>query len=261
MTRGSAGLAGHPEVTPDLRAILKRLKLSGILPSLPSRAAHAREHDLTPLAFLEIALNDEVERRDARNLTLRTERANLDPTSTIERFDWTTNVTVDKTRIHDLLTLNFIERHEDIILQGPTGTGKTHLATAIAHHAIHNGVTALLTRSDTLLKTLHQSRADNTTEKTFRRYTTPKLLIIDDFGLKSLTDQQSNDLYELILDRHKRTSTIITSNRHIDEWIPLFHDPLLAQSALDRLAHNAHQHTLEGDSYRARQRPGTHPNT
>jgi DNA replication protein DnaC len=111
-------------------------------------------------------------------------------------------------------------------------------------------------RSDSLLKTMHQSRADHTTERVLRSFLTPALLVIDDFGLKRLTAQQSSDLYEIIIERHKRSSTIITSNRAIDEWIPLFDDPLLAQSALDRLAHNAHQITIEGESFRSRQRPG-----
>jgi DNA replication protein DnaC len=103
---------------------------------------------------------------------------------------------------------------------------------------------------------LHQSRADHSTEKMLRRLLAPDLLIIDDFGLRRLTAEQSTDLYEVILERHRRSSTIVTSNRTIDEWIPLFDEPILAQSALDRLAHNAYQLVIEGDSFRKRQRPG-----
>ncbi|MFC1482221.1 ATP-binding protein, partial [Myxococcota bacterium] len=99
--------------------------------------------------------------------------------------------------------------------------------------------------------------ADNSTEKAFRSLLTPDLLIIDDFGLRRLDAQQSSDFYEVIIERHRRASTIVTSNRDIDEWIPLFADPILAQSAIDRLAHNAYQVVMEGDSYRAQQRPGT----
>ena len=103
---------------------------------------------------------------------------------------------------------------------------------------------------------IHQSRADNSTEKVIRSLLAPDLLVIDDFGLRRLNAQQSSDFYEIIIERHRRTSAIVTSNRSIDEWIPLFDDPILAQSALDRLAHNAYQIVLEGDSYRTRQRPG-----
>jgi DNA replication protein DnaC len=108
---------------------------------------------------------------------------------------------------------------------------------------------------------IHQSRADNSTEKVIRSLLAPDLLIIDDFGLRRLNAQQSSDFYEIIIERHRRTSTIVTSNRSIDEWIPLFDDPILAQSALDRLAHNAYQVVLEGDSYRSRQRPGSATST
>ena len=114
----------------------------------------------------------------------------------------------------------------------------------------------LFLRADHLLQELHQSRADHSTEKVLRRLLAPDLLIVDDFGLRRLTREQSSDLYEVILERHRRASTIVTSNRTIDEWIPLFDDPILAQSALDRLAHNAYQIVIEGDSYRKRQRPG-----
>jgi DNA replication protein DnaC len=103
---------------------------------------------------------------------------------------------------------------------------------------------------------IHQSRADNSTEKVVRSLLAPDLLLVDDFGLRRLNAQQSSDFYEIVIERHRRASTIVTSNRSIDEWIPLFDDPILAQSALDRLAHNAYQVVIEGDSYRARQRPG-----
>ena len=106
---------------------------------------------------------------------------------------------------------------------------------------------------------IHQSRADNSTERVIRALLAPDLLIIDDFGLRRLNAQQSSDFYEIVIERHHRASTIVTSNRSIDEWIPLFDDPILAQSALDRLAHNAHQIVIEGESYRSRQRPGAAP--
>jgi DNA replication protein DnaC len=245
----------NPTASPDLMRILKRLKLSGVLPTLGDRAAFALDQKLHPLAFLELCLHDEVERRNAKNLQQRVERAHLSELATLERFDWSARITIDRERVTDLFGLAFLHRHEDVIFQGPTGVGKTYLASALAHAAIRAGHRVLSIRSDTLLKTMHQSRADHSTERVIRSFLTPALLVIDDFGLKRLTAQQSSDLYEIIIERHKRASTIITSNRAIDEWIPLFDDPLLAQSALDRLAHNAHQITIEGESYRSRQRP------
>jgi DNA replication protein DnaC len=113
-------------------------------------------------------------------------------------------------------------------------------------------------RADRLLKLLHQARADYSTERIMRSLLSPDLLIVDDFGLRRLDPTQSSDVYEIIIERHRRASTIFTSNRDISEWTPLFDDPILAQSALDRLAHNAHQIVVEGESYRKRQSPGLH---
>ena len=139
---------------------------------------------------------------------------------------------------------------------GPVGVGKTFLADALGHAVCRAGKHVLRLRADALLKDFLQSRADNSTSKTLRKYLVPHLLIIDDFALRRLDARQSSDIYEVIIERHKRGSTIFTSNRTVEEWIPLFDDPMLAQSALDRLAHNAHQVTIEGESYRERLAPG-----
>jgi DNA replication protein DnaC len=144
-----------------------------------------------------------------------------------------------------------------MIFLGPVGMGKTFLACALGHAACRAGSQVLFLRADRMFQWLHQSRADHSKEKVLRRLLAPDLLILDDFGLRRLDAEQSSDLYEVILERHRRASTIVTSNRAIEEWIPLFDDPILAQSALDRLAHNAYQVVVEGESYRKRQRPGT----
>lgn len=243
----------------SLRTTLKRLKLSGILPTLPERAAYAQKAKLSPLEFLELTLHDEVDRRDNKNLENRVAKAGFQEHSTFEEFDWDAPITFDRERVKHLFSLAFIDRREDIIFQGPVGVGKTFLATALGHAACRARKRVLNLRSDNLLKLIHQSRADNSTERVIRTLLAPDLLIIDDFALKRLNTQQSSDFYEIIIERHKRSSTIITSNRAIEEWIPLFDDPILAQSALDRLAHNAHQITIEGDSYRSRQRPNPTP--
>lgn len=248
------------EVKPSLKAVLKRLKLSGIAPMLPDRAAYAQKAGLGPLDFLELALQDEIDRREQKNLSTRLDRAGFEEPQSFEDFDWDAPITFDRDRVRDLLSLGFLERHEDVIFLGPVGVGKTFLACALGHSACRAGHRVLFLRSDQMLKLIHQSRADNSTERLIRSLLAPDLLVIDDFGLRRLNTQQSSDFYEVIIERHRRASTIVTSNRAIEEWIPLFDDPILAQSALDRLAHNAYQVTIEGESYRSRQRPGMDTN-
>jgi len=235
---------------------MKRLKLSGLLATLPDRVAYAKKTKLSELEFLELTLQDEIDRRDQKNLSLRLQRAGFEEEQTLEGFDWDAPVTFDRDRVKELFGLGFLDRHEDVIFLGPVGVGKTLLASALGHAACRAGHPVLFLRADHLFRALHQSRADHSTEKLLRRLLAPDLLIIDDFGLRRLTAEQSGDLYEVIIERHRRASTIVTSNRTIDEWIGLFDDPILAQSALDRLAHNAYQVTIEGGSYRDQQRPG-----
>ena len=247
------------DVKPSLKSVLKRLKLSGLVPVLPDRAAYATKTSLPALDFLELVLQDEIDRREHKNLTNRLDRAGFMDTHTFEDFDWDAPVTFDRDRVRDLFSLSFLERREDVLFLGPVGVGKTFLACALGHSACRAGHKVLFLRSDHLLRMIHQSRADNSTERVIRSLLAPDLLIVDDFGLRRLNAQQSSDFYEVVIERHRRASTIVTSNRSIEEWIPLFDDPVLAQSALDRLAHNAYQVVIEGDSYRSRQRPGAVP--
>ena len=245
------------ETKPSLKSVLKRLRLSGILSTLPDRVAYARKAKLEMQDFLELVLQDEIDRREQSNLRVRLQKARFTEEQTLEGFDWDAPITFDRDRVRQLFSLAFLEAHEDVIFMGPVGVGKTHLAAALGHAACRSGRDVLMIRADLLLRELLQSRADHTTSKTMRKFISPDLLILDDFGLRRLDALQSSDLYELIIERHKQASTLFTSNRGVEEWVPLFDDPILAQSALDRLAHNAHQVVVEGESYRKRQGPGT----
>lgn len=247
------------EIKQSLKSVLKRLRLSGVLGTLPDRVAYARKTDLPELDFLELVLQDEIDRREHKSLELRLARAGFEEEQTFESFDWNVPVSFDRQRVKDLVGLGFIERREDVLLLGPVGVGKTFLASALGHGACRAGYDVLFLRADQMLRQIHQARADHSSERFLRRLLAPDLLIVDDFGLRRLDPQQSSDFYDVVIERHRRASTIVTSNRSLEEWVGLFDDPILAQSALDRLAHNAHQIVIEGDSCRSHHRPGANP--
>lgn len=205
--------------------------------------------------FLELVLQDEIDRRDARMLNLRIGESGLDPDQTLEMFDWNVKVTFDRGAVKELFSMAFLEKSENVILMGQVGVGKTHLAHALGHAAARGGRKVLTLRADKLFKGLLQARGDRTTEKEMRRLIGADVLIIDDFGLRKLEAEESRDLYEIMVERHRRSSTVITSNRDTSEWVALFEDAILANSALDRFAHAAHQITMEGESYRKRTSP------
>ena len=193
------------EVSQSLKTVLKRLKLSGILPMLPDRVAYARKQKVAELDLLELVLQDEIDRRDHKNLSIRLSKAGFDEEHTLEGFDWDAPVTFDRDRVKDLFSLGFLERHEDAIFLAPVRVAKTFLACALGHAACRAGAQVLFLRADRMFQWLHQSRADHSTEKTLRRLLAPDLLILDDFGLRRLSAEQSSDLYEVILERHRRS--------------------------------------------------------
>ena len=142
-----------------------------------------------------------------------------------------------------------------MLLVGPAGVGKSFMAQALGYAAVRAGHTVRFIHADDYFRTMTQARVDNSLERSFRSFLSPDLLIMDDLGLHRFTAQQSADLYELILHRHRASSFVITSNRAVDEWLSLFEDPILGNSALDRLANASYQIVIEGSSYRERQSP------
>jgi len=233
---------------------LKLLRLSGILDTLDVRCQQAIDGHWTYGDFLERLLEDEVERRQQKQLALRVRRATLAGDKTLETFDFTFNPAIPRQRLYDLATGNFIRDKRNALLCGPTGVGKSHLAQALAHEACRRGFDVVFTNAHRMLRHLHASRADNSYEKRLASYIRPDLLVIDDFGLKPLTSPGPEDLYDVINERYEKGSILITSNRAPGEWASWFTDPLLASAGLDRLAHNAHVIVIQGPSYRARSR-------
>lgn len=242
-------------VDPDLAATLRRLKLGQVLATLPERLALARTNKLGHAEFLQILLSDETARRDAASATLRARNAGLDPSMTIDRWDPTASVTYDQQLWNELVSLRFVDTANNVIVMGPVGVGKTFLATALGHAATRRRRTVHFERTDRLLKRLRIARLDNSHDAEIRKLLRVEVLILDDFALGPLDTNDTAVMYEIIVERHRRASTILTSNREPVEWLALMADPLLAQSAIDRLKSAAFELVIEGDSYRNRQRP------
>jgi DNA replication protein DnaC len=241
--------------TDDLVSVLKKLRLSGVLQTLPLRVGQAVEENLDQQEFLYRLLHDEAERRDGKQLALRLARANFEHERTLEDFDFHFNPGVPRAKVIDLATCAFVDRHEVVLLLGATGVGKSHLAQALGHRAVRKGHTVLYTGAGPMFTQLRAGRGDGSLDRRMLRYTGPDLLILDDLGLMPLRGDEPADLYEVIRQRYERGAIIITSNRALPEWPPLFGDPLLASAAMDRLLHHAHVVEIEGDSYRSSRRP------
>ena len=239
------------EMTHQLIPFLKRLRLSGILETLEARNQQAIDGQWTYVEFLARLLEDEVERRAQKQLALRIRRAAINTTKTLEGFDFNFNPAINRQQVLDLSTCTYIRHKRNVLICGPTGVGKTHLAQALTHEACRRGYTALFVNTYRMLQHINGGRADGTLEKRFQTYLRPDLLVLDDFGLKALHPPAPADLYDIINGRYERGSIILTSNRAPEEWSDLFGDPLLASAGLDRLNHGAHAVVITGASFRA----------
>ena len=239
------------ELTHQLTPMLRTLRLSGILETLEVRNRQAVEQQSSFVEFLTTLVHDEVERRAQSKLRSRLRRAAFDPTKTLEGFDFSFNPKLNKAQLFDLATCAFIERHENVLIYGPTGVGKSHVSQALAHEACRRGHEVLFINTTKMLTHLAGGRADVTHEQRLARYTRPALLVLDDFGLKALRAPGPEDLYDVINERYEKASIVLTSNRDRSEWLELFGEALLASAALDRLTHGAHFVEITGPSFRA----------
>lgn len=235
---------------------LRILKLGGFVETLDLRVAQAQKDELSHLAFLTLVVQDEIERREAKKLEVRLQKASFEENKTLEGFDFTFNPKIKRSVITDLATCLFIERKEHILVYGPAGVGKTHIVQAIGHEACRKGYSVLFVKAVKMFRHLLAARADHSWEKQMKKYLYPDVLIIDDFGLTALNSIQAEDFYEIVSERHLKSSILITSNRPPQDWVALFPDPVVANSALDRLSHNAHHILIDGgESYRKKISP------
>lgn len=247
-------------VSPELKTVMRRLKLSRMLDTFPERLVAARQQKMPHQDFFLLVLADEVARRDGFAASQRATRARLEPDMQIERWDPTAKVVYDQSLLNELMTLRFLESHHHVALVGPVGVGKTFIAQALGHVACRRGRSVLFLGADQMFKTLKHSRLDNSYEAELRKLVAVDMLIVDDFCLDVMDATESRDAHELLRERHRAGSMIITSNRGPDEWLATFADPVRAQSAIDRFTSNSYDLVIEGESYRKRQKPGVSKN-
>lgn len=236
---------------PEIETLLKNLRLSGMLETLPVRNKEAIESKLSFAEFLATLLQDEILRRDQKKFDARFKKAKINGNKTLEQFDFTFNKKINQQQIKDIVTCQFVLEKAPVLIVGPCGTGKSHLAQAVGHCAIRKGIDVLFFTQTQLFKYLQNAKAVGDYDKKLQTLIKVPLLIIDDFGLKPLKSPQDEDLHDLISERYEQAATIVTSNLAFDEWGDAFPNKLLGVATIDRLGHAAYKIVLEGNSYRS----------
>lgn len=229
---------------------IQTLKMSGMQETFEQRLKQSVAERWSYSTFLDTLLTDEVDHRRHTQLKRRLGKSGLDVSKTLETFDFSFNPKAPAALIRELSCGKFIQESQNIFLLGPSGTGKSHLAEGLGHEACRRGVDVLFRRCYQLFEWIHSGRGDGSHKKRMEQIIKVPLLILDDFGLQSMPEEQQGDLYEVICQRYEKRPMIITSNRDMSEWANVFNNPLLATAALDRLVHKGVEITLEGNSYR-----------
>lgn len=225
----------------ELETSLRKLRLGGMAAVLETRLRQAQTESMAPLDLIACLVSDELTRRSDRLLERRRHEAGFRDTGrTLDNFDFTFNPKMNRSLVFDLATATFIHRREDALFLGPGGTGKSHLAQAIGHAAILQGYRVLYRETHVLLEELAEAMLDGSRKAYMEQIATVPLLIIDDFGMRKLPQTAAEDLLEIVMRRYERASTILTSNRPVDDWGKLLADVPAVSSMLDRLLHHGH---------------------
>jgi DNA replication protein DnaC len=242
------------ELKHQLSDQLRHLRLSGVLETMDARNRQAIDGQWSYVEFISSLLEDEVERRSQKQLNLRLRRGALNTTKTLEGFDFHFNPNLNRQQILNLAACEYVRHKHNVLICGPTGVGKSHLAQALGQEAARQGLDVLFINTQKMLQHLNGGRADCSWERRMSLYLRPDLLILDDFGLKPLQPPGPEDLYDVINERYEHGSILLTSNRAPNEWPDLFLDPLLASAGLDRLLDRAEVIVIRGPSFRSQGR-------
>jgi DNA replication protein DnaC len=241
-------------LNPTLLSRLRHLRLSGMAEALPGRLTQATAASLPHLEFLELLVEDELRRRADRLFTRRVKQAEITQIKEVKDFDWAFNPKIPRTKIAELAAARFVALHEDVLLIGPPGVGKSHIATAIALGAIRAGYRVLVRSAFDLAQDFLEAEALQQRKQLVGRLTKIDLLVIEDFGMKRLGPNAAEDLLEVFVRRHERGSTLVTTNRPTQDWGVFLGDIPAATAILDRFLSHAELVQMQGKSYRMHQR-------
>jgi DNA replication protein DnaC len=236
----------------NLKEACRQLRLSGLAASLDLRLQEAASHQLPHAQFLELLFQDELNVREQRQIERRKRHARFHDLKPLEDFDWSFNSSIKRSQIYELATCQFIRQHRDVLFLGPPGVGKSFLAQALGHAAIRTGFIALYCSIFDLVREMQHDQSPAEAQRTLSKYLKPDLLCIDDFGMKHFPPKSAETLLELIVRRHQNRSTLMTSNRPIEEWGQLLGDVPAATAILDRFLQQAEIIQITGRSYRLR---------